>query len=175
MNTDSEQLSTDPAQPPLLCWSQRDGYYEVPSPPSLEWQRDEDDVQRFQRLGYEQHWTAGDDQGVFAHVYRAQVPPNGAPPYIAVVGDFCTYDEIALWTRPDAIAMRDRLFARYPLENDLTREAFRLAEKAFQAWHGHESMGACFQCDPRGWERRQQARVRAKARAAQRSQESSGA
>jgi len=153
---------TEPTEPtePLLCWSQERGYYEQPMPPELVWRDGEEVFERFLRLGYERNHWVGDERAECVRVYRREYSADGGdlPAYVFVISDYESYEEIAVWSRADMMALRDTHFARFAAAPSDDVEKLRvMAERAFQAWHGHSSDKLCPRCDPEKWDMIQKA------------------
>lgn len=132
----------------FVCWSQGDGYYES-TPNGFAWLDNESDSEYWSRLGYTGTWYAGNTDFDYVTVYKhVRVQNVPAPAYVFEIGSADTIDYVAVWKYVDALALRDKLFARFPVSSSDFEEVLVIIKRAFRAWHGHDSVCVCAECDP---------------------------
>lgn len=123
-----------------------------------EWQNDEEFDSWLTRCGFYNFGDLiGDGESTHMEIYSScherqerwliEISPNSSRSSLILIPDFPSY----------LMFMKDYapIFGAFATSETIT-ELMRLMKKLFQAWHGHDSFDICPECDPSGWEQRQE-------------------
>ena len=116
------------------------------------WADDEDLPARMKRLGLEEAWAFGDEEGDCIRLLRA---PDGR--YLVTVAGYCLCDEVVAPHVGAAFDLAARWSAALRAKEDESLRALAtVALRAFEVWHGHpltpdDPASGCRDCN-RTWE-----------------------
>lgn len=138
----------------LIEFTAANGFRDFES--ELDWKDGEDQEDFLARAGYERVAMSDGaysqrEYGYSVAIHRSGI---GEPPKwhaLVFVSDGDRHDFVAVPTAADLLVLRMRLVPFHAI-GVLERfdQAISLLEKAFTAWHGHESHYPCAECDPAG-------------------------
>ena len=150
-----------------LLFTQRDGFTdftppaEPPEPTDVHF----DETAWRRQRGYAQRlFTEGDDNVARVDCWvRAHTQLGEWPRYLVEFSEGSTYNTIFVVEQGDLLALRERLSSLCAANNIscLLPRLVDIAEKAFRAWHRHDSDDACQFCDPLQHKTQQEMRKKA--------------
>lgn len=150
------------------CYTVAQGMVAYDPPAEMCWQDGEEEKAYHARIHYKDSFDEYVGHEMLPGGFATVVAMDEQAPYrylVYVNAPCCHVEQVWIPTFPDwltFLAHYGPAAATYMLQSRL-HEIGQLLEKCFQAWHGHDAMNLCHECDPHGYARHMERRRAAKA------------
>lgn len=140
------------------CYTATEGLQPYAVPAEMQWQEGEDDGKWLPRIGYQSSYDEHVGHEMLPGGYSTAVAIDPQAPYRYLVFINAPRDHVEeIWipTFADWLAFLGQVgpaATGFAIQQCLSEMRTTL-EKLFQAWHGHDAIDLCHECDPHGYAR----------------------
>jgi len=131
----------------VLSYSQAVGFALVPE--FIEWEVGEEPIAFADRAGFFMYdadaaYVGGESENVLTYYYKKDGPWR----YMAILDSISISRVILTENQAEEIALRLKLMAFVATPSDSLNRINTVLDRLFRAYHGHDPLTACNECDP---------------------------